>query len=307
MTWLAVVALAGCGSGGAGASAVSTSVAPAAPVDGPAWFSFGRDAQHSANSPIATQDLNRIAWSTSLDLAPTRSGGELLVHYGSPVVTSHNTVVLPVKTGAAGGYRVEARSGGNGGLIWSSPTDYRLPPHNWVPSYNVALTAENRLYFPAAGGKLTVKDDADAAPGAPRTVVFYGAGAYNAAPAAFDASVFINTPLTIDAQGNVFFGFLVTAANPAGLASGIARVDADGNGIWTSAATAAADTAVVKVQMNSAPALSPDAKTLRRRQCTCRRRSGSRRLLARARQHDARRQEPRAAARPGVERDRLDQ
>ena len=68
------------------------------------------------------------------------------------------------------------------------------------------------------------------------TVVFYGAAAYNAAPAAFDASVFINTPITVDAQGNVFFGFMVTAANPAGLVSGIARVDANGVGIWTSAA-----------------------------------------------------------------------
>jgi hypothetical protein len=260
MTWVAVVALAGCGGGGAAVSVAATPVVPAAAVDGPAWFTFGRDAQHSANSALATQDLNRISWSTPVDLAPARSGGALLVHYGSPVVTSHNTVVLPVKTGAAGGYRVEARSGGNGGLIWSLPTDYRLPPHNWVPSYNVALTAENRLYVPAAGGKLVVKDDADASPGAPRTVVFYGAAAYNAAPAAFDASVFINTPLTVDAQGNVFFGFMVTAANPAGLVSGIARVDADGNGMWTSAATAAA--AVVKVQMNSAPALSPDAKTL---------------------------------------------
>jgi len=264
LTWIAAVALVGCGGGGASTivGPTPTPVAPAAPVDGPAWFSFGRDAQHSANSAIATQDLNRISWSTPLDLAPTRSGGALLIHYGSPVVTSHNTVMLPVKTGAAAGYLVEARSGGNGGLIWSSPTDYRLPPHNWVPSYNVALTTENRLYFPAAGGKLLVKDDADAALGAPRTVVFYGAAAYNAASASFDASVFINTPLTVDAQGNVFFGFMVTAANPAALVSGIARVDADGNGIWTSAATAAADAAVAKVQMNSAPALSPDAKTL---------------------------------------------
>ena len=265
VTGVALVALTGCGGGGGGGvdSAGTEPVIPAPPVDGPAWFGFGRDAQHSANGAIATQDLNRIAWSTRLDLAPTyTASGALLVHYGSPVVTSHNTVVLPVKTGAAGGFRIEARSGGNGGLIWSSQTDYQVPPHNWLPSYNVALTAGNRLYFPAAGGKLLVKDDADAGPGAPHAVVFYGAGTYFASSAAFDASVFINTPLTIDAQGNVFFGFMVTGANPAGLVSGIARVDADGNGTWTSAATAAADAAIVKVQMNSAPALSTDARTL---------------------------------------------
>ena len=149
ITWVGVVALAGCG-GGDGSSA-TTPVTPAPPVDGPAWFGFGRDAQHAANGAIATQDLNRISWSTPLDLAPTyTSGGALLVHYGSPVVTSHNTVVLPVKTGASGGFRVEARSGGNGGLIWSAQTDYQLPPHNWVPSYNVALTAGNATLLPGS-------------------------------------------------------------------------------------------------------------------------------------------------------------
>jgi predicted small secreted protein len=140
---VAAAALAGCGGGG---GSTGPSVVPAPPVDGPAWFGFGRDAQHGANSLIATQDLNRISWSTPLYLAPVHTaGGALLVHYGSPVVTSHNTIVLPVKTGAAGGFRIEARSGGNGGLIWSAATDYQLPPHNWVPSYNAALTTGNRL------------------------------------------------------------------------------------------------------------------------------------------------------------------
>ena len=254
-----VAALAGCGGGGGG----TASVVPAPGVDGPAWWSFGRDAQHSAIGAIATQDLNRISWQTPLDLAPTyTAGGALLVHYGSPVVTSHNTVVLPVKTGAAGGFRIEARSGGNGGVIWSATTDYRLPPHNWVPSYNLALTTGNRLYAPGAGGKLIVNDDADASGGVLRTVVFYGAAVYGAAQATYDASVFINTPIAIDAQGTAFFGFMVTGANAAGLVSGIARVDANGNSSWTSAATAAGDPAISKVAMNSAPSLSIDAKTL---------------------------------------------
>lgn len=258
---IGVASLAACGGGGG--SAGSTPVVPAPGVDGPAWFGFGRDAQHSAIDSVATQDLNRISWSTPVDLVPTYTAtGDLLVHYGSPVVTSHNTVVVPVKTGAAGGFRIEARSGGNGGLIWSATTDYQVPPHNWLPSYNLALTTGNRLYAPGAGGKLLVKADADASSGALTPVVFYGAAAYNATPATYDAAVFINTPLTIDAQGNVFFGFRVTGANAAGLVSGIARVDASGNGIWTPAATAAADVSIDKVAMNSAPALSPDAKTL---------------------------------------------
>jgi hypothetical protein len=259
-----IAALLGCGGGGDSAgTAGGPQVPPAAAVDGPAWWSFGRDAQHAATGAIATQDLNRIAWSTPLDLAPpVRPNGTLLIHYGSPVVTSHNTVVLPVKTGASGGFRIEARSGGNGGLIWSASTDYQLPPHNWVPSYNLALTTGNRLYAPGAGGKLFVKDAADASGGALRAVIFYGATTYNATPAAFDAGVFINTPLTVDAQGNVFFGFVVTGANAAGLVSGIARVDASGSGSWIAASFVAGDATIDKVAMNSAPALSADAKTL---------------------------------------------
>ena len=103
-TLLAVVALSGCGGGGGTGVAAGPDVPPAAAVDGPAWWSFARDAQHAATGAVATQDLNRIAWSTPLDLAPPRVNGALLIHYGSPVVTSHNTVVVPVKTAAAAAF-----------------------------------------------------------------------------------------------------------------------------------------------------------------------------------------------------------
>jgi len=255
------VALASCGGGGG--SSGGAGVTPAPGVDGPAWWGYGRDAQHSAQGAIATQDLNRIAWMTPVDLAPPRQNGALLIHYGTPVVTSHNTVVVPVKTTAAGGFRVEARSGVNGGQIWSALSDYVLPPHNWVPSYGPALTATNRLFFPGSGGRLWVKDDADAGVGTPYSVAFYGLAKYQAAPAAFDASVFVNTPVTVDALGNTYFGFVVTAANPEGLVSGIARVDANGVGTWASAnVISGGDPAIAKVAMNSAPALSPDGKTV---------------------------------------------
>jgi hypothetical protein len=249
--------------GGGGGSAGTTGPAPGAPVDGPAWRGFASNPQHTALAAIASQDLNRIAWSTPVDLAPpVGAGGGLAIHYGSPVVTSHNTVVVPVKTGLAGGFRVEARAGSNGGLIWSADSDYVLPASHWVPSYNVALTTGNRLFAPGSGGKLLVKDDADSASGALRTLVFYGANVYAASPAAFDATVFVNTPVTVDSQGNAFFGFIVSGANPAGLASGLARIGADGTGSWIAAGTAAADPAIDKVAMNSAPALSPDEATL---------------------------------------------
>ncbi len=92
--------------------------------------------------------------------------------------------------------------------------------------------------------------------------MFYGAVAYAASPATFDATVFINTPITVDVAGNVFFGFIVTGANPAGLSSGIARISAAGVGSWAAAATLAGDSTIAKVAMNCAPAVSPDGATL---------------------------------------------
>jgi hypothetical protein len=126
----------------------------------------------------------------------------------------------PVKTTAGGAYRLEGRNGATGAIVWSAATDYVTPPHNWLPPYNVLLTPQGRLYTPAAGGRVLVRDDADAATGALVAQAFFGAAAYNANPAAFDGSVFVNTPLTADAQGNVFFGFQVTGRTPRGCSAG---------------------------------------------------------------------------------------
>ena len=266
-------ALVACGGGGGGSSpAPSPSPSPVptptptvtpTPVSGPAWYGYGRDAQHSAESEIASQDLDTIAWTAPVDLAPQyTTSGALLTHYGSPVVTTTNTIIFAVKIGTTSGFRVEGRVGQNGALVWSENIDYVMPPHNWRPPCNILLTAQGRLYAPGAGGKLLMRTDANAAAGAFTPHVFYGAATYNAASGAFDGSVFINTPLTADAAGNIFFGFHVTGANSAGLVSGIARVTPSGSGTWVGAAAAASDGAIQKPAMNCAPALSNDGTTL---------------------------------------------
>lgn len=235
---------------------------PLLPLPGAAWPGFARDAAHNANSPVASQTLSRLRWNTPVDLAPQYTGGTyLLAHYGPPVITARHTLVLPVKTGAAGGYRIEARAGVNGALVWSQATDYILPAHFWVPSVNVVLTAANRVYIPGAGGKLYFRDNADSSGEATQTLVFYGAGNYAAAASTYDSTVFINTPLTADAQGNIYFGYSVTGANPINLTSGVARVTPAG--VVTTADTAALmSSAFARPVLNAAPALSPDQSTL---------------------------------------------
>ncbi len=255
-------ALAACGGGGS-PTPTSTPTPTPTPTATPVWSGFARDAQHTGASSISGQDLGRISWTSPVDLAPQyTSSGALLTHYGSPAVTANNTIVIPVKTTATGGFRVEGRSGASGSQVWSLASDYVTPPHNWLPSYNIVITPQGKVYAPGAGGKLQVRAEADAASSTAATQVFFGVSTYNANAATYDATVFINTPLTCEAQGNVFFGFQVTGANPAGLVSGIARIAPDGTGSWVSAATAAADPAIQKQAMNSAPALSLDGGTL---------------------------------------------
>ena len=75
---------------------------------GPVWGSYAGGPQHTANSPVASQALQAIHWQTPVDLDPQYSGNDLLIHYGSPLVTAANTVIVPVKTGTTGGFEVEA-------------------------------------------------------------------------------------------------------------------------------------------------------------------------------------------------------
>jgi hypothetical protein len=274
LAWAAAMALIlgasviACSGGGgdpaaAPAPAPDPAPAPVPAVNGPAWLSYGGDAQHSAIAGIKTQDLARIIWKTPVDTAPQYSSqGYLLVHYGSPVITSRNTVVIPVKRAASNLFRVEARIGGNGVLAWSMESDYAMPEHNWTPPYNVTLTKANRVVMAGAGGKVFYRDDADSATSVTNSFVFYGKALYTANQAAFDAGVFINTPITADNQGNLFFGYVTAGTNPAGVVSGIARIGADGSGSSVSASVAAADTAMIKPAMGAAPAISLDQKTV---------------------------------------------
>ncbi|HUJ21526.1 MAG TPA: hypothetical protein VLX58_08405 [Bryobacteraceae bacterium] len=226
------------------------------------WSSFAENAQHVALSGNGTQNLNQIHWQTPVDLHPQLSGDELLIHYGSPLITAANTVIVPVKTGTAGGFRVDAHSGTDGSLLWSLPTNYVLPPHDWTPVFGPVLSRKPRLYIPAAGGTVIVRETPDSATGTEILLAFYGLGNYHADPATYNANVVINTPLTSDPSGNIYFGFMVLGSTPVPLQSGIARISASGQGSWVSVAAAANDSSMTKVAHNCAPALSWDSKTL---------------------------------------------
>src|SRR3954447_5194337 len=132
------------------------------------WQGYALDPQHTALSPVASAGLGLIHWQTPVDLNPQYSGGDLLIHYGSPLVTAANTVLVPVKTGASGGFEIQSLSGATGASRWTLTTDYVLPPaggvngYSWIPSYSPTLTPTNRLYLSGNGGTTLYTDSPDA-------------------------------------------------------------------------------------------------------------------------------------------------
>lgn len=228
-------------------------------------ITFAGNAQHTAVYQAAAQNLSTTHWSTSTDL--NNSGA--FAHYGAPLVTAANTVIVPVKI-ANNGFQIETFDGATGSAKYTLSTDYVLPSHNWIPTYNPALaigSSGTRLYYAGQGGTVYYIDNPDSAShGAPVQQVFYTTlSNYLADAAAFNSSVFINTPITTDSNGNVFFGFRVQGAAPAPLStaqSGFARIDPAGNGTYVLAGNAANDSNIGRDSHNSAPALSNDESTL---------------------------------------------
>ena len=226
------------------------------------WSSHAHDPQHSGISLVAAQPLSHIHWQTPVDWNPQYSGDDLLIHYGSPLITRQNTVLVPVKTSATGDFCVEAHAATDGTTLWTEASDYVLPPDDWISEFGIALTPKNRVYFPGAGGTVYYRDAPDQGAGATGQIAFYGLAKYQADPTTFNTNVRINTPLTSDRYGNIFFGFQVLGSTTPALQSGIARIASDGTGLWVAAGTASNDNTITKVAHNCAPALSSDHRTL---------------------------------------------
>jgi len=226
---------------------------------------FAGNAQHTAVYNPTAQHLNAIHWSTSIDSNNTGT----LTHYGAPVITPANTLLIPQKI-AGNGFQINAFNAANGTALYTLTTDYILPTFNWIPVYQPVLevnSADTRLYYPGAGGTIYYIDNPDSVShGAPVQQVFYTTLAnYQANASAFNSTVFINTPITADSSGNVFFGFRVQGTAPAPLnttQSGFARIDPNGNATFVLAGTAANDSNIGRDNHNSAPALSNDGTTV---------------------------------------------
>ncbi len=163
---------------------------------------FGGNAQHTSSYAPPAQNLNSIKWSTDIDF-----NNSSRAHYGSPLVTVSNTVLVPVKL-ANDTFRIDAFNGATGVLKYTLGSDYILPAHNWIPVYNPCVTTGpfgTRMYYPGAGGTVWHIDNPDSdTPGTPVREVFYtNLATYNGNAGAYNSTIFVNTPITADALGSV--------------------------------------------------------------------------------------------------------
>ena len=231
---------------------------PNAAAQSRAWPTHSHDEQHTGVSSVASQPLTRIHWKAPVDLAvPT---GEIFIHYGSPVITAANTVIVPVKTGPDS-FRIVAHNGATGAVLWRQPTSYGAPVAGFLPGMGPTLF-HNRLFIPDSGGRIIARQSPDRTTGKVTELYFYGRQNFLADPAAYKQNVQISTPLTADAHGNLFFGFVAVGPTPIGLQSGLARIAPDGTGTWASATFLASDPLISEVSMSCAPALSQDGTML---------------------------------------------
>src|SRR5215471_19548941 len=125
-------------------------LAAAAPAPAVAWAGFAGNAQHTAVALAMPQPFHRIRWTAKVDLHPVLSGRELLIHYGAPMITAANTVLVPTRVSARAGFRVVAYSGTSGTRRWSLSTDYRPPAFlarrgAFAPPLPAALTPAGTL------------------------------------------------------------------------------------------------------------------------------------------------------------------
>ena len=236
----------------------------------PFWECLGADRSHHANAPAMTQPLQRVLWSRPVDLAPQYNGDELLIHYGSPLITHNNVILWPTKTGTTDGFRVEAHDATTGKWIFGMSTDYSLPSgSSWTPSCGPALSDTGILYVPAAGGTIFKRADPEHSNTPYGRQVFYGGSNFFNNRSLYSSGVKICTPLTVDGRGNVWFGFRTfgttsdrTPIGTPGLLSGIAKISASGTGQWKSVNAITGDTDTTHIEFNCAPALSADSATV---------------------------------------------
>src|SRR4051812_38054222 len=202
---LALLTLTAGVAGGAGATT---------PTPPPAWQGFANNAQHPGVVTTSPQPLSSVHWQVTVDHKPSCCVDGPLAHYATPMITSGNTVVVPVRIGPTKGFRLVAYAGADGTRKWAVPTDYTVPVgslNDWPPPIPATLVDDSTVAVAGAGGTILVRSQVDDAAGTVQRIAFYGLDEYRAHRAAYRQAVQITTPITTGSDGSLYFGFSAAA------------------------------------------------------------------------------------------------
>ena len=209
---------------------------------------FAGDSQHTAQFSVGALHLNHVRWSAAL--------GSSFVHYGAPLVTASNTVLFATISNTNTIYTLQAYEGTTGRLKYSLTNDFRSSGESsWGITYGPVLAAGpngTRLYYPGIAGTVFYIDNPDSdVPDAPTRLCFYEPLSVFATNASdFTNRIYINTPITADTNGTIFFGFRTSSNAPAPFSttsSGFARIAQDGAGSYVLTTNAAGSITVTRM------------------------------------------------------------
>ena len=226
------------------------------------WNQFNGNPQHTGISSVAADPTDQILWSTADEQV-----GSYFEHFGEPIFTLADTVIVPVILNGPS-FELEAfngntATGSNPTPLWTVTSNYIEPGYDWLPPYQpVYDPISNRVYFAGPGGTLYYISNPDSASPTVSQEAFYGEANYTANESAYNTSIYIDTPLTVDNSGNLYFGFEETGSNPSGISDGgIGRVSAAGAGSYITTGTAVGAGSGAPA-LAAAPALSNDGSLL---------------------------------------------
>ena len=260
--------------------ALSTVVATAPAQN---WICAGGNSQHTGIFTGISQSASKVHWQAPLDDNRSYYGEDVLAHFASPVITAANTVVYSYRYTLNGSgsnqydnWRVTARSGGTGAVVWTLATDYSTPqiwPNGWTSIFPLTLcpvgATSGAMGVAAAGsgGSIFIRSSADTTSSTVKRFAFYTTPADFTANQAAYSVIKINTPLTTDKAGNIYFGYEVTGTLPSNLSAlgtgGIAKVNSvTGVSSYKSVQTLAVDGSLSRPARSAAPALSNDEKSV---------------------------------------------
>ena len=246
-------------------------------VSAQGWLCYCGNSQHSGEFVGTSQTAALIKWQ-----APLQSDGNGgVIHYAAPMVTPANTVVYGYRYTTGSGnsasfdnWSVIARSAATGETVWQLNTDYStaiINPNGWTTVFPISLFQTSagsnaRGMAAAAGsGSILVRTFADSKTSTTKRFAFYTTLADFTKNEAAYAGIKINTPLTADTAGNIYFGYEVVGTLPTGVdrvgTGGIAKVNVvTGISTYQPVAALRIDYNLTRAAMNCSPVLTPDGK-----------------------------------------------